>query len=249
MTRLSPSPDAPHTDHLAGGGRTSRRPRALGRPPRHPSRQIGRRPQTQGGSESHGRTAKTGDRPRRRPVRAGRDAGACRKHRSARGDETGSGGGFSPTTFPSCDLQPGGDFAVSATDDGHVAAGFDALWAATDEQERIDFGTRAVHVVSVASKAIIAGFYGTGPRRSYFNGCSDGGREALQEAQRFPADFDGIVAGAPANVWAPLNGEFQPWLAAINSDAQGNSILTPAKLPALHSAAIVSCDGADGLVH
>ena len=157
-------------------------------------------------------------------------------------------GAISPTTFPSCDLQPGGDFAVSATDDGHVAAGFDALWAATDEQERIDFGTRAVHVVSVASKAIIAGFYGTGPRRSYFNGCSDGGREALQEAQRFPGDFDGIVAGAPANVWAPLNGEFQPWLAAINSDAQGNSILTPAKLPALHSAAIVSCDGADGLV-
>jgi hypothetical protein len=157
-------------------------------------------------------------------------------------------GAISPTTFPSCDLQPGGDFAVSATDDGHVAAGFDALWAATDEQERIDLGTRAVHVVSLASKAIIAAFYGTAPRRSYFNGCSDGGREGLQEAQQFPTDFDGIVAGAPANVWAPLNGEFQPWLAAINSDPQGNSILTPAKLPTLHSAAIASCDAADGLV-
>jgi hypothetical protein len=150
--------------------------------------------------------------------------------------------------FPSCDLQPGGDFAVSATNDGHAAAGFDALWAATDEQERIDLGSRAVHVVSIASKAIIQAFYGTGPQRSYFNGCSDGGREALMEAQRFPADFDGIVAGAPANIWAPLNGEFQVWLGRINADAQGAPIMTPDKLPALHAAAIASCDGADGLV-
>jgi tannase/feruloyl esterase len=157
-------------------------------------------------------------------------------------------GAIGNTSFPSCDLQPGGDFAVSATDDGHAAAGFDALWAATDEQERVDLGTRAVHVVAVASRAIISAFYGTAPQRSYFNGCSDGGREALQEAQRFPTDFDGIVAGAPANVWAPLNAEFQPWLAATNTDGQGNSILTPAKLPALHSAAMASCDGVDGQV-
>jgi Tannase and feruloyl esterase len=150
--------------------------------------------------------------------------------------------------FPSCDLQPGGDFAVSATNDGHAGAGFDALWAATDQQERVDFGTRAVHVVSVASKAIIQAFYGTAPQRSYFSGCSDGGREALMEAQRFPADFDGIVAGAPANIWAPLNGEYQAWLGRINADAQGQPILTPDRLPALHAAAIASCDGADGLM-
>jgi len=157
-------------------------------------------------------------------------------------------GAIGQTGFPSCDVQPGGDFAVSATNDGHSGAGFDALWAATDEQERVDLGTRAVHVVSVASKAIIRAFYGIAPQRSYFMGCSDGGREALSEAQRFPADFDGIVAGAPANVWGPLNGEFQVWVARINTDAQGDSILTPAKLPALHAAAIASCDGVDGLV-
>ena len=157
-------------------------------------------------------------------------------------------GAIGQTRFPSCDLQPGGDFAVSATNDGHAAAGFDALWAATDEQERVDFGSRAVHVVAVASKAIIQAFYGIAPQRSYFNGCSDGGREGLQEAQRFPADFDGIVAGAPANIWAPLVGEFETWLGRINVDAQGNPILTLAKLPALHAAALASCDGADGLV-
>ncbi|HSR24159.1 MAG TPA: tannase/feruloyl esterase family alpha/beta hydrolase [Candidatus Eisenbacteria bacterium] len=156
-------------------------------------------------------------------------------------------GAIGQTRFPSCDLQPGGDFAVSATDDGHTAPGFDAVWAATDEQVRVDFGSRAVHVVAVASKAIIQAFYGIAPQRSYFTGCSDGGREGLMEAQRFPADFDGIVAGAPANIWAPLNGEFQVWLARINVDGQGNPILTPAKLTALHAAALASCDGADGL--
>jgi len=157
-------------------------------------------------------------------------------------------GAIGQTGFPSCDLQPGGDFAVSATDDGHLAPGFDAVWAATDEQVRIDLGSRAVHVVSVASRAIIQAFFGIAPQRSYFMGCSDGGREGLMEAQRFPADFDGIVAGAPANIWAPLNGEFQVWLARINVDGQGAPILTPDRLPALHAAALASCDGADGLV-
>jgi feruloyl esterase len=157
-------------------------------------------------------------------------------------------GAVGATTFPSCDLQPGGDFAVSATNDGHSASGVDALWAATDEQLRIDLGSRAVHVVAVASKAIIAAFYGVRPHHSYFSGCSDGGREGLQEAQRFPEDFDGIIAGAPANIWGPLNGEFQPWLGAINADSAGNPILTVDKLPALHAAALAACDGKDGLV-
>jgi len=157
-------------------------------------------------------------------------------------------GSVGATTFPSCDLQPGGDFAVSATNDGHAGAGFDALWAATDEQIRIDLGTRAVHVTALASKAIITAYYGMAPDRSYFNGCSDGGREALSEAERFPADFDGIVAGAPANIWGPLNGEFQPWVGSINTDRQGAPILTVDRLPALHAAALASCDGADGLV-
>jgi Tannase and feruloyl esterase len=157
-------------------------------------------------------------------------------------------GAIPATSFPSCDLQPGGDFAVAATNDGHAANGADGLWAATDEQIRIDLGSRAVHVVAVASKAIIAAYYGAGPQRSYFIGCSDGGREALQEAERFPGDFDGIVAGAPADIWGPLNGEFQPWVGTINLDGQGNPILTAAKLPALHTAAMASCDGVDGLV-
>lgn len=147
--------------------------------------------------------------------------------------------------FPACDLQPGGDFAVAATDDGHTGA---AVWALDDEQLRIDYGYRAVHALSVASKSIINTFYGVSPRYSYFNGCSDGGREALSEAQRFPDDFDGIVAGALEIYAEALNVEVHAWDAKANTDANGHNILTVDKLPALHAAVIAACDGADGLV-
>jgi tannase/feruloyl esterase len=118
-------------------------------------------------------------------------------------------GGFcgviTPTTFPACRTELGGDFAIASTNDGHDAAGTDALWAGQTEQPRIDSGYRAVHVVAVAKKAIQAAYYGRPPVKSYFHGCSDGGREGLMEAQRYPDDFDGIVAGAPA-----LYMEFSP---------------------------------------
>jgi Tannase and feruloyl esterase len=151
--------------------------------------------------------------------------------------------------FPACDAQFGGDFALAATDDGHTSAGaFDALWGATDEQLHLDFGFRAVHVVAVAAKAIIAAYYGAPPRDSYFEGCSDGGREGLMEAQRFPHDFAGIIAGAPANYMAFLASEATAWVARVNTDAQGRQILTAAKTPALHAAVVAACDRVDGLV-
>jgi len=75
----------------------------------------------------------------------------------------------------------------------------DGRWAADNQAARDDFDFRAPHVVSKAAKRIIAAYYGSPPRHSYFNGCSTGGREALLLAQRYPTDFEGIVAGAPAN--------------------------------------------------
>jgi feruloyl esterase len=161
-------------------------------------------------------------------------------------------GAVSPPAFRACAVQPGGDFAVASTDEGHTSAspgdGFDGLWASGDEQLRIDFGYRAAHVVAVAAKAIIAAYYGVAPRHAYFAGCSDGGREALMEAQRYPADFDGIIAGAPANFFAPLAGELLPWQADVTTDAHGQEILTAAKLPALHQAVIAACDANDGVL-
>ncbi|MBV9135410.1 MAG: tannase/feruloyl esterase family alpha/beta hydrolase [Chloroflexi bacterium] len=155
----------------------------------------------------------------------------------------GECGRIGSPAFPSCDLQPGGNFAVAATNDGHTGAG---VWA-VDDQLRVDFAFRAVHVLSIAAKAVIKAYYGAAPQHAYFNGCSEGGREGLEEAQRYPQDFDGIAAGAPASIWAPLE-IFQAWEARANVDAQGHPILTPDKLPALHSAVLAACDGLDGLV-
>ena len=159
-----------------------------------------------------------------------------------------------PTAFPACGPAPGGDFAVAATDDGHVGkgAGFlailDGTWAANDQAARDDYFYRAPHVVSLASKRIIAAYYGSPPARSYFDGCSTGGREGLLLAQRYPRDFNGIVAGAPAAFMGPLNGVYLTWMVRVNTGAHGAPILTGAKLPALHNAVMAACDRLDGLV-
>ena len=86
-------------------------------------------------------------------------------------------------------------YAAASTDAGHT--GTDASFAMGHPEKLKDFGYRAVHETAVQSKATVTNFYGVGPKLSYFNGCSGGGRMAFQEAQRFPADFDAILAGAP----------------------------------------------------
>ncbi len=90
-------------------------------------------------------------------------------------------------------------YATSSTDTGHVGGG--AAWAAGHPEKVIDFGWRAVHEMNVASRKIIASYYGGAPKFSYWNGCSAGGRQAMKAAQRFPGDFDGIIAGAPGLDW------------------------------------------------
>ena len=157
-------------------------------------------------------------------------------------------GSINPTSFPACDKQLGGDFALAATDDGHTGGNaFDGLWAAEDEQLRTDFDFRAVHGLAVVSKAIMATFYGQPPSHAYFNGCSDGGREGLMEAQRYPDDFVGIIAGAPANYWAFLPTEATAWVVKANLDARGNIIIDAPHAAVLHNAVMVACDELDGL--
>ena len=99
-------------------------------------------------------------------------------------------------------------FATAATDDGHEGAPTDASWAIGHPEKVKDFGYRAVHETNLKAKRIIAAFYQKPPRYSYFNGCSEGGREALMEAQRFPEDFNGILAGATAHYWTQLMAAF-----------------------------------------
>jgi feruloyl esterase len=132
-------------------------------------------------------------------------------------------------------------YAVSATDDGHQG-GVDAAWAVGHPEKLIDFGYRAVHETTLHAKAIVRDFFGRDAARSYFKGCSDGGREALMEAQRYPEDFDGIVAGAPANNWSHLFTGFI-W----NEQALTESPIPAAKLPVIQNAVLGACDELDGV--
>jgi feruloyl esterase len=141
-----------------------------------------------------------------------------------------------------------GTAATVASNLGHQGAGLDdGIWAAGDPQARIDFAYRGVHVVAVASKAIIAAFYGQEPRHSYFVGCSDGGREGMMSAQRYPEDFDGITAGAPAFNFVIQNTFYHSWNAMANRGPNGKAVLESGRVPLLHEAVLAACDGIDGL--
>ena len=134
-------------------------------------------------------------------------------------------------------------YATAGTDTGHE--GGSASFALGHPEKLIDFAYRAVHEMTVTSKAIIQNFYGSAPRYSYWNGCSTGGRQGLKEAQKFPADYDGIVAGAPANYQTHLHA-WSVWVAQqVNKTP--DSFLTPEKLAVLHKAVLAACDATDGV--
>lgn len=138
-----------------------------------------------------------------------------------------------------------GSIVLASTDMGHQ--GMDPAWG-EDAQKRIDFAHRSVHVTALAAKALIHAFYGQAPRYSYFSGCSDGGREALIEAQRYPADFDGITAGAPALNFTVQNSFHHGWLARAITGPDGRPVLTAVDMKPLHAAVLKTCDRLDGLV-
>ena len=133
-------------------------------------------------------------------------------------------------------------YATSSTDTGH--AGNTASFALGHPEKTVDFGWRAVHEMTVASKAIIAAFYDSAPRLSYWNGCSAGGRQALKEAQRFPADYDGIIAGAPGLDWTGRASQAVRGAQLLKDE---NGRLSPEKAQTLHKAVVDACDTLDGL--
>jgi hypothetical protein len=136
-------------------------------------------------------------------------------------------------------------YAATATDAGHTGTPVDAAWAAGHPEKIVDFGHRGIHEMTRVAKTIAAEFYGQAPRRAYFNGCSDGGREALMEAQRYPDDYDGILAGAPASHWTALLTTAVWHTRALTLDPA--SFIPPAKIPAIASAVNAACDALDGL--
>ncbi len=137
-----------------------------------------------------------------------------------------------------------GGFVIGTTNMGHDDQG-GAF--GKDPQKLVDFAYLAEHLTALTSKALIKAYYGKAQAYSYFNGCSDGGREALMEAQRYPDDFNGIIAGAPAMLFQFQNSLHHGWLATQNHDANGKAILLSAKLPVLHQAVVKACDKLDGV--
>jgi feruloyl esterase len=134
-------------------------------------------------------------------------------------------------------------YAGAATDDGSQAGGL-ATFALGHPEKIIDFGYRALKETTDKSKTIITALSGHRPRRSYFAGCSDGGREALMEAQRFPDDFDGIIVGSPANFWTHLFAGFIWNEQALLKDPA--NYIPSSLLPVLSNAARAECAGQDG---
>ena len=160
--------------------------------------------------------------------------------------QSGNGGfaGVVPYTSLAIDIQRG--YAAAGTDDGHAdPVNTDASWALGHPQKIIDFGFRALKETTDKAKAVIRAFSGSGPQYSYFAGCSDGGREALMESQRYPDDFNGIVVGDPANNWIPLLSQHVWDTQALL--ATPDSYIPPAKLPAITNAALAACDANDGV--
>lgn len=171
--------------------------------------------------------------------------------------ELGSGGFAGSAQVPAeralCDEGLRRGYACIHSDQGHTAgpgergnASLDGLWAYNNLQAELDYAYRSVHVVALAEQAIAQRYYGAAPKHAYFVGCSNGGRQALVAAQRFPEDFDGILAMEPA---IDLSGAFTTFLynlKAVTDDA-GKPLFTSAELELMRNAAVAACDADDAL--
>jgi feruloyl esterase len=137
----------------------------------------------------------------------------------------------------------GRGYATSSTDTGHV--GNSMAFALGHREKYVDFGYRSLHQMTVKAKAIITAYYGAPPRLSYWNGCSQGGRQGLTEAARFPADYDAVIAGAPPTHYMRLHAARVALNVFVHRSS--DSYIPPAKYPAIHRAALAACDARDGI--
>lgn len=163
----------------------------------------------------------------------------------------GVGGGGYSCGISYTELAPAlqGGYAAASTDCGHSGSQLDGSFALDPDRSLnwpliVDFAYRGIHEMTVDAKAVVAAFYGTGARYSYFNGCSTGGREGLMEAQRYPRDYNGILSGSPAINWdqfqiAQLWGEF--------AMKQLGDYLPQCKFDAFQQAAITACEVTGGV--
>ena len=153
----------------------------------------------------------------------------------------GSGGWGGAISYDELADGLGRGYAAAATDDGHTSAG--GSFVMGHPEKLIDFAYRAEHEMTLEAKRLIEAFYGQVPAHSYWSGCSGGGREGLLQAARYPQEFDGVIAGDPANVrrnaWALS--------IAVQTFKDRTAYIPPEKYPMIHKAVLNACDASDGL--
>src|SRR5947207_4490384 len=155
----------------------------------------------------------------------------------------GNGGWAGTLAYPAMATALAAGYATTSTDTGHV--GNTAAFALGHPEKVIDIGYRAVHEMTVQAKAIVNSYYNSAPKSSYFNGCSLGGRQGITEAQRYPADYDGIVAGAVA--WGGMDRYAGVVMTGTAMLKTSGAYIPPEKYPAVHAAVLQACDGLDGV--
>ena len=158
-------------------------------------------------------------------------------------EAVGNGGWAGTIGYPAMAQALARGYATTSTDTGHSTPG--ASFAFGHREKLIDYAYRSEHEMTVKAKSIINTFYGNAPTRSYFNGCSTGGRQALTEASRFPDDFDGIIAGAAANPKTHLD-TWRIWM-GLETMKDPEKRIPQEKYPAIHKAVLAACDALDGL--
>jgi hypothetical protein len=164
---------------------------------------------------------------------------------NGRFEGVGNGGFAGNIDHAALALAVKGGYATAATDTGHTGTPVDATWAPGHPEKMTDFGYRAIHEMTKVGKEMTKALYGREARRAYFGSCSNGGRQALMEVQRFPEDYDGVIAGAPANYWSHL-------LANSIYNAQATTMpaenyIPASKLSAIAEAVNQACDAQDGV--
>ena len=158
-------------------------------------------------------------------------------------EAVGNGGWAGTIGYPAMAQALARGYATTSTDTGHSTPG--GSFALGHREKLIDYAYRSEHEMTVKAKAIVDAFYGSAPTRSYFNGCSTGGRQALTEATRYPEDFDGIIAGAAANPKTHLD-TWRIWM-GLETLKDPDTRIPKEKYPAIHRQVLAACDALDGL--
>ena len=161
----------------------------------------------------------------------------------------GGGGGFVGSVENQAAFAVNAGYASAGTDTGHQAPGIEASWALDHLERQVNYGYLGVHRTTAVAKAVIRAYYGSDAAHDYFVGCSNGGRQALMEAQRFPDDYDGIVSGAPAYDFTSIAASFIRHLQVTFPDPHqlARSTISPDALKTVAAAALAQCDAGDGV--